>query len=87
PGDWKTRVPYESSDLHPDVAEGERGLADVTDPVSLRVAYRRCLLSRAARDVTGPTDVSETAAEHADLATATLRTARRLAQEAAPEDA
>ncbi|NJA56972.1 bifunctional [glutamine synthetase] adenylyltransferase/[glutamine synthetase]-adenylyl-L-tyrosine phosphorylase [Streptomyces sp. NEAU-H3] len=87
PGDWKTLVTYESSDLHPDVAEFERGLADVTDPVSLRVAYRRCLLSLAARDVTGTTDVSETAAELADLATATLRTALRLAQEAAPEDA
>ncbi|NED83272.1 bifunctional glutamine-synthetase adenylyltransferase/deadenyltransferase, partial [Streptomyces sp. SID11233] len=45
PQDWKSLVRYESSDLHPDIAEFERGLADVTDPDSLRVAYRRCLLS------------------------------------------
>ncbi len=63
------------------------GLAEATDPVSLRVAYRRCLLSIAARDVCGTTDVAETAAELADLATATLRAALGIAQAAAPEDA
>ncbi len=56
-------------------------------PGLLRVAYRRCLLSIAARDVCGTTDVAETAAELADLATATLRTALSLAERAAPEDA
>ncbi len=76
-----------AADLHPGVAEFERGLAEATDPVSLRVAYRRCLLSIAARDVCGTTDLAETAAELADLATATLRAALAIAQAAAPDDA
>ncbi|MEU9448087.1 bifunctional [glutamine synthetase] adenylyltransferase/[glutamine synthetase]-adenylyl-L-tyrosine phosphorylase [Streptomyces sp. NPDC048277] len=87
PRDWEALVTYEPRDLHPGVAEFERGLAEATDPVSLRVAYRRCLLSIAARDVCGTTDVAETAAELADLATATLRAALALAETAAPEDA
>ncbi|KUN05415.1 glutamate-ammonia-ligase adenylyltransferase [Streptomyces yokosukanensis] len=86
PADWQALVTYEAQDLHPGLTEFERGLAEATDPVSLRVAYRRCLLSIAARDVCGTTDVAETAAELADLATATLRAALALAQEHAPED-
>ncbi|GCB49948.1 bifunctional [glutamine synthetase] adenylyltransferase/[glutamine synthetase]-adenylyl-L-tyrosine phosphorylase [Streptomyces sp. NL15-2K] len=86
-GDWQALVMYEPSDLHPGVEEFERGLAEATDPVSLRVAYRRCLLSIAARDVCGTTDLAETAAELADLATATLRAALAIACAAAPEDA
>ncbi|MEV7685237.1 bifunctional [glutamine synthetase] adenylyltransferase/[glutamine synthetase]-adenylyl-L-tyrosine phosphorylase [Streptomyces bungoensis] len=87
PGDWHALVTYEPRDLHPGVAEFERGLAEATDPVSLRVAYRRCLLSIAARDVCGTIDVADTAAELADLATATLRAALALASAAAPQDA
>ncbi|MEU3945105.1 bifunctional [glutamine synthetase] adenylyltransferase/[glutamine synthetase]-adenylyl-L-tyrosine phosphorylase [Streptomyces sp. NPDC029526] len=87
PGDWQALVTYEPRDLHPGVEEFESGLAGVTDAVTLRVAYRRCLLSIAARDVCDTIDVAETAAELADLATATLRAALRLAREAAPEDA
>ncbi|MBQ0849563.1 bifunctional [glutamine synthetase] adenylyltransferase/[glutamine synthetase]-adenylyl-L-tyrosine phosphorylase [Streptomyces sp. NPDC057620] len=87
PLDWQALVTYEPQDLHPGVAEFERGLAEATDPVSLRVAYRRCLLSIAARDVCGTTDVTQAAAELADLATATLRAALALAQTDAPEDA
>ncbi|MFC8436149.1 bifunctional [glutamine synthetase] adenylyltransferase/[glutamine synthetase]-adenylyl-L-tyrosine phosphorylase [Streptomyces sp. NPDC057253] len=87
PRDWHALVTYEPRDLHPGVEEFERGLAEATDPVSLRVAYRRCLLSIAARDVCGTTDLAETAAELADLATATLRAALALARAAAPEDA
>ncbi|MEV0169536.1 bifunctional [glutamine synthetase] adenylyltransferase/[glutamine synthetase]-adenylyl-L-tyrosine phosphorylase [Streptomyces sp. NPDC050803] len=85
--DWHALVTYEPRDLHPGVEEFERGLAEATDPVSLRVAYRRCLLSIAARDVCGTTDVAESAAELADLATATLRAALAIARTAAPEDA
>ncbi|MFE6362531.1 bifunctional [glutamine synthetase] adenylyltransferase/[glutamine synthetase]-adenylyl-L-tyrosine phosphorylase [Streptomyces sp. NPDC057806] len=85
--DWRALVTYEPRDLHPGVAEFERGLTGATDPVSLRVAYRRCLLSIAARDVCGTTDVAESAAELADLATATLRAALALAGAAAPDDA
>lgn len=87
PHDWQALVTYEPEDLHPGVEEFERGLAEAADPVSLRVAYRRCLLSIAARDVCGTTDVAQTAAELADLATATLRAALALARAAAPEDA
>ncbi|WP_141204624.1 bifunctional [glutamine synthetase] adenylyltransferase/[glutamine synthetase]-adenylyl-L-tyrosine phosphorylase [Streptomyces griseorubiginosus] len=87
PRDWHALVTYEPSDLHPGVAEFERGLAEAHDPVSLRVAYRRCLLSIAARDVCGTTGIAETAAELADLATATLRAALAMARAAAPEDA
>ncbi|MFD4605247.1 bifunctional [glutamine synthetase] adenylyltransferase/[glutamine synthetase]-adenylyl-L-tyrosine phosphorylase [Streptomyces sp. NPDC058464] len=87
PRDWEALVTYEPRDLHPGVAEFERGLAEAVDPVSLRVAYRRCLLSIAARDVCGTTDVAQTAAELADLATATLRAALALAEAAAPGDA
>ncbi|MET8133739.1 bifunctional [glutamine synthetase] adenylyltransferase/[glutamine synthetase]-adenylyl-L-tyrosine phosphorylase [Streptomyces sp. NPDC005251] len=87
PHDWQALVTYEARDLHPGVQEFERGLADATDPVSLRVAYRRCLLSIAARDVCGTTDLAQTAAELADLATATLRAALAIAEAAAPDDA
>ncbi|MEU0245001.1 bifunctional [glutamine synthetase] adenylyltransferase/[glutamine synthetase]-adenylyl-L-tyrosine phosphorylase [Streptomyces sp. NPDC006235] len=86
PDDWQALVMYEAHDLHPGVEEFEAGLAEATDAVSLRVAYRRCLLSIAARDVCGTTGVAESAAELADLATATLRAALRIAGAAAPED-
>ncbi|MFF5184746.1 bifunctional [glutamine synthetase] adenylyltransferase/[glutamine synthetase]-adenylyl-L-tyrosine phosphorylase [Streptomyces sp. NPDC000345] len=87
PQDWEALLTYEPRDLHPGVEEFERGLAEADDPVSLRVAYRRCLLSIAARDVCGTTDVAQTAAELADLATATLRAALGIARDAAPEEA
>ncbi|MFI9758223.1 bifunctional [glutamine synthetase] adenylyltransferase/[glutamine synthetase]-adenylyl-L-tyrosine phosphorylase [Streptomyces sp. NPDC051963] len=87
PRDWQALAMYEPRDLHPGVEEFERGLAEATDPVALRVVYRRCLLSIAARDVCGTTDLAETAAELADLATATLRAALAIARAAAPDDA
>ncbi|GGZ21203.1 glutamate-ammonia-ligase adenylyltransferase [Streptomyces inusitatus] len=87
PGDWRTLVTWEAADLHPGVEEFEHDLAEADDPVSLRVAYRRSLLGIAARDVCGTIDVKETAAELADLATATLRAALAIARTAAPEDA
>ncbi|MEU8676018.1 bifunctional [glutamine synthetase] adenylyltransferase/[glutamine synthetase]-adenylyl-L-tyrosine phosphorylase [Streptomyces sp. NPDC048560] len=87
PRDWRALVTYEATDLHPGVAEFERGLADAVDPDSLRVSYRRCLLAIAARDVCGTIDVAETAAELADLATATLRAALAIARTATPGDA
>ncbi|MGW1180612.1 bifunctional [glutamine synthetase] adenylyltransferase/[glutamine synthetase]-adenylyl-L-tyrosine phosphorylase [Streptomyces drozdowiczii] len=87
PRDWQALVTYEAADLHPGVTEFEGELAGADDPDALRVGYRRCLLSIAARDVCGTTDVAETAAELADLATATLRAALRIASAAAPDDA
>ncbi|THA26712.1 bifunctional [glutamine synthetase] adenylyltransferase/[glutamine synthetase]-adenylyl-L-tyrosine phosphorylase [Streptomyces sp. RKND-216] len=87
PHDWKALATYESADLHPGLPDFEDALAEAGDPDALRVAYRRCLLSLAARDVCGTTELAETAAELADLATATLRAALAMARSEEPEDA
>ncbi|MGW5093068.1 bifunctional [glutamine synthetase] adenylyltransferase/[glutamine synthetase]-adenylyl-L-tyrosine phosphorylase [Streptomyces nodosus] len=87
PGDWHVLLTFEPQDLHPEVADFEQRLAEADDPVSLRIAYRRCLLSIAARDVCGTIDLAQTAAELADLATATLRAALAVARTENPEDA
>jgi glutamate-ammonia-ligase adenylyltransferase len=99
PHDWHALVTYDSSDLHPGVRDFERALRDgmgaarspsgaaVTPENALRLAYRRCLLGIAARDVCGTSDLAETAGELADLATATLRAALAIAMEEAPADA
>ncbi|MFD8071210.1 bifunctional [glutamine synthetase] adenylyltransferase/[glutamine synthetase]-adenylyl-L-tyrosine phosphorylase [Streptomyces sp. NPDC059718] len=87
PRDWHALVTYEHADLHPGTTEFERGLAGADDPESLRVAYRRCMLGIAARDVCGTSDLVQTAAELADLATATLRAALAMAEAEAPDDA
>ncbi|MET7638740.1 bifunctional [glutamine synthetase] adenylyltransferase/[glutamine synthetase]-adenylyl-L-tyrosine phosphorylase [Streptomyces sp. NPDC005438] len=87
PEDWHVLLTYESIDLHPGVDEFVALLSEAEDPDQLRVRYRRCLMSVAARDVCGTTDLAQTAAELADLATATLRVALSLARAEAPEDA
>ncbi|MCM2579383.1 bifunctional [glutamine synthetase] adenylyltransferase/[glutamine synthetase]-adenylyl-L-tyrosine phosphorylase [Streptomyces meridianus] len=88
PGDWQAMATFDAAaDLHPDLGDFETCLGDAADPDSLRIAYRRCLLGIAARDLCGTTDLPATAAELADLATATLRAALRIAEAAAPEDA
>ncbi|AGP58440.1 bifunctional [glutamine synthetase] adenylyltransferase/[glutamine synthetase]-adenylyl-L-tyrosine phosphorylase [Streptomyces rapamycinicus] len=96
PGDWHALVTYESADLHPATPEFERALAEGVwgapgagrpRPDALRVAYRRALLAIAARDVCGTTDITQTAAELADLATATVRAALEIAAEEQPQDA
>ncbi|MCZ7413986.1 MULTISPECIES: bifunctional [glutamine synthetase] adenylyltransferase/[glutamine synthetase]-adenylyl-L-tyrosine phosphorylase [unclassified Streptomyces] len=87
PGDWQSLVTYETADLNPGVEEFEAALEGADTPDALRVAYRRALLTIAARDVCGTSDVAATAAQLADLATATLRAALAIAEAAAPEDA
>jgi [glutamine synthetase] adenylyltransferase / [glutamine synthetase]-adenylyl-L-tyrosine phosphorylase len=87
PADWHALVTYEASDLHPGVMEFERGLGGAATPDALRAAYRRCLLGIAARDVCGTNDLARTAAELADLATATLRAALAIAAAEQPQDA
>ncbi|UGY91058.1 bifunctional [glutamine synthetase] adenylyltransferase/[glutamine synthetase]-adenylyl-L-tyrosine phosphorylase [Streptomyces gobiensis] len=87
PADWQTLLTYESADLHPGVEEFTAALADADTPDALRIAYRRALLTIAARDVCGTTDLAEAAAELADLAIATLRTALTIAEAADPDDA
>ncbi|MCP9960741.1 bifunctional [glutamine synthetase] adenylyltransferase/[glutamine synthetase]-adenylyl-L-tyrosine phosphorylase [Streptomyces somaliensis] len=87
PLDWRVLAAGGAAGPDGGVAGFERDLAAATDPVSLRVAYRRCLLTVAAHDVCGTADVARTAARLADLATATLRAALALASAAAPDDA
>ncbi|SEF58147.1 glutamate-ammonia-ligase adenylyltransferase [Actinacidiphila yanglinensis] len=87
PEDWHALLTYEARDLHPGVAEFEEGLAAARTPDTLRAAYRRCLLGIAARDVCGTSDLVRTAAELADLATATLRAALAIAAVELPQDA
>src|SRR5690606_13272091 len=96
PEDWHILVTYEVTDIHPGIEEFSRALhegiwgrrgAGLDRADALRAAYRRCLLAIAARDVCGTTEVTETAAELADLATATLRAALEIAAEEAPDDA
>ncbi|MFG2904690.1 bifunctional [glutamine synthetase] adenylyltransferase/[glutamine synthetase]-adenylyl-L-tyrosine phosphorylase [Kitasatospora sp. NPDC048286] len=94
PHDWHVLVTFELRDMHPGPEDFRRALAEgVRDDLSLgpanalRVAYRRCLLAIAARDLTGTTDLAQAAAELADLAGATLQTALDLAAEQDPEAA
>jgi glutamate-ammonia-ligase adenylyltransferase len=87
PEDWEALVTYEFADLHPGVADFEAVVGVAGDMDELRHRYRRCLLSIAARDVCGTTDLAGAAAELADLATATLRSALAIASAETPEDA
>ncbi|MEU4895174.1 bifunctional [glutamine synthetase] adenylyltransferase/[glutamine synthetase]-adenylyl-L-tyrosine phosphorylase [Streptomyces sp. NPDC044780] len=96
PRHWRALMTYEAADPRPATSDFEKALADgVRDEPgaglprsdALRVAYRRALLAIAARDVCGTTDGTRTAAELTDLATATLRTALKIAAKERPEDA
>ncbi|UGQ09945.1 bifunctional [glutamine synthetase] adenylyltransferase/[glutamine synthetase]-adenylyl-L-tyrosine phosphorylase [Yinghuangia sp. ASG 101] len=99
PDDWRTLVTYDVHEAHPTPEYFRRTLgAALDDPTrkpltgddaldALRVAYRRCLLSIAARDVCGTADVAQVSAELADLAGATLDAALGLVARELPEDA
>ncbi|WP_344317952.1 bifunctional [glutamine synthetase] adenylyltransferase/[glutamine synthetase]-adenylyl-L-tyrosine phosphorylase, partial [Streptomyces javensis] len=96
PRHWQALLAYEPTAPHPTASGFERALAEgiwgkpgvgLTRSDALRVAYRRALLAIAARDVCGATDVTQVAAELADLAAATLRAALEIAAEERPEDA
>jgi glutamate-ammonia-ligase adenylyltransferase len=94
PADWHALVTFEVRDMHPDAAEFQAALAErvraAAPPAradALRAAYRRCLLSIAARDLTGTTDLPQTSAELADLAGATLQTALDIAADEDPDAA
>ncbi|WP_377271859.1 bifunctional [glutamine synthetase] adenylyltransferase/[glutamine synthetase]-adenylyl-L-tyrosine phosphorylase [Peterkaempfera sp. SMS 1(5)a] len=94
PGDWHALVTFEVRDMHPGPEDFLAALRDAqrhrgtTDPAdALRIGYRRCLLAIAARDITGSADLVQTAAELADLAGATLRTALEIAADEDPEAA
>lgn len=94
PRDWHGLVTFDVRDIHPVPEDFRRQLHDrvwddgVPDRAdALRVAYRRCLLAIAARDLSGTADLPQTAAELADLAGATLQTALDIAAEEDPEAA
>ncbi|WP_059008916.1 bifunctional [glutamine synthetase] adenylyltransferase/[glutamine synthetase]-adenylyl-L-tyrosine phosphorylase [Streptomyces specialis] len=88
PGQWQALIAFDTeADPHPGVEEFEAALASAHDPDALRVGYHRVLMTIAARDITGSLGFAETAAELADLATATLRAALRIASGEAPQDA
>ncbi|MER5867999.1 bifunctional [glutamine synthetase] adenylyltransferase/[glutamine synthetase]-adenylyl-L-tyrosine phosphorylase [Kitasatospora sp. NPDC002040] len=93
PRDWHALVTFELRDIHPGPADFRRELdrrvraGEGAPADALRIAYRRCLLAIAARDLSGTTDLPQAAAELADLAGATLQTALDLAAEEDPEAA
>ncbi|MGW0660689.1 bifunctional [glutamine synthetase] adenylyltransferase/[glutamine synthetase]-adenylyl-L-tyrosine phosphorylase [Streptodolium elevatio] len=99
PEDWRTLVTYDVQDAHPTPEYFRRTLGAALDDRTngtlagddaldaLRVAYRRCLLSIAARDVCGTADVAQVAAELADLAGATLDAALDLVAREHPVEA
>jgi len=67
-----------------------RPRADSAGPaavVALRIAYRRCLLVLAARDLSGMLDLDAVAAELSDLAAATLTAALAIAEATLPAGA
>ncbi|MGP4110692.1 bifunctional [glutamine synthetase] adenylyltransferase/[glutamine synthetase]-adenylyl-L-tyrosine phosphorylase [Streptomyces sp. 4N509B] len=83
----RRRPTHPNAPDHPDAGVFDDALAEAADPDALRVLYRRALLGIAARDTTGSVGFAETAAALADLATATLRAALRIAEAQAPDDA
>lgn len=93
PRDWHALVTFELRDIHPGTEDFRRELhqrmrtAGTDRADALRIAYRRCLLTIAARDLSGTTDLPQTAAELADLAGATLQTALEIAADEDPEAA
>ncbi|MYV98195.1 bifunctional [glutamine synthetase] adenylyltransferase/[glutamine synthetase]-adenylyl-L-tyrosine phosphorylase [Streptomyces sp. SID3343] len=94
PDDWRSLVTYDVQDARPTPAYFHAVLTTATaglrdDPAldGLRVGYRRCLLSIAARDVCGSADEPTVAAELADLAGATLEAALDLVRREHPYEA
>ncbi|HSA52331.1 MAG TPA: bifunctional glutamine-synthetase adenylyltransferase/deadenyltransferase, partial [Yinghuangia sp.] len=94
PEDWRTLVTYDVHEARPTPEYFRRTLAaelgELTGEAALdalRVAYRRCLLSIAARDVCGTAEVEQISAELADLAGATLDAALDVAGRELPAEA
>jgi glutamate-ammonia-ligase adenylyltransferase len=79
-GEFLVQYPEALAELRSTSAVGAR-VAEAADVNGLRIAYRRELVAIAARDLDGATSFVESSGELADLATATLRAALRIAQE------
>jgi glutamate-ammonia-ligase adenylyltransferase len=86
PADWRALADDSMAWMRPTLLGLRRTLSDAVAGANgregydaLRVAYRRLLLSIAARDLAGDVEVDDVAAELADLAEATLGAALQLA--------
>jgi [glutamine synthetase] adenylyltransferase / [glutamine synthetase]-adenylyl-L-tyrosine phosphorylase len=86
PSEWRVLADDSMARMRPTLLGMQRTLSDAVAGLvgragydALRVAYRRQLLSLAARDLAGDVEVDDVAAELADLAEATLGAALRLA--------
>lgn len=73
--------------LHLRLDEAVEGLEGPPAYDALRIAYRACLLTLAARDLCGDLVVDDVAAELSDLAEATLAAGVRIAERENPDDA
>jgi glutamate-ammonia-ligase adenylyltransferase len=92
PKDWHLLLPGGSGfgrpstvDLRSTLLAAVDGCVGAEAVSALRLAYRRALLSLAARDLSGADDVDQVAAELSDLAAGTLSAALAIAQAALPE--
>jgi glutamate-ammonia-ligase adenylyltransferase len=79
PGDWRL-LRGQDATLPPTAAELDTELLAAASADELRIAYRRRLLTLAARDLTGAATLDEVAAELADLAATAIRAALAIAQ-------
>jgi len=70
----------------PDAAQPRARSADGTVLADLRIAYRRCLLTLAGRDLIGLADLADVGAEMSNLAAATLAAGLAMAQARLPAD-
>jgi len=91
PGDWRLLADDARASVRPSALGLDATLlaaAAADRPLDgLRLAYRRCLLDLAGRDLSGTLAVDDVAAELADLAAATLAAALTIARRELPDDA
>ena len=85
---WQLLAAVGAGDVPPTGTQGSRATGSGPEVVSaLRAAYRRCLLTLAARDLSGEVAVEDVAGELADLAAATLTAGLAVALAGLPDDA
>jgi [glutamine synthetase] adenylyltransferase / [glutamine synthetase]-adenylyl-L-tyrosine phosphorylase len=84
PDHWKS---LRDNRVSPAIGAAVQGLTGPDALEALRIAYRRCILVLAARDLSGSATVEEVASELADLAAGTLEAALAIARAELPADA
>ncbi len=91
PADWRALADDAATGVRPSrlgLESALRAAVETDRPLDgLRVAYRRCLLGLAARDLSGTLAMEDAAGELADLAAATLSAALAIAHAGLPPDA